>query len=377
MSGRYPSVGHLPGGTGTTDLPPEEAWRRAWAWRRHAESVDGAERAHAERTAAYWFEQHRAAEQRRRPAPEQRIAGPHPLAAAHAPPGRVPPPRRRSRPGAVVALVLVVAVAVVVAVVGVGTVSAALRGASERLGEGVEALGSWDSELGGPIEPPQEWEPLADGEGGVGEGYADPGADVDAEPAPSGLAGTEERWRAGEYAQTLPDPVPGEAPGTGFLPAYPDPTDWVVALDPANEGLRVVVTDDPGLNCGMTWVEWNDARDGAAGCFDPSYPRTIFLWWSDAADPATKEFVAAHELSHLIQWWHQFDVMQSATDAGLGADERWTTAVETDATCRVLSWGGYSQEAADRSSSPCTADDWSPSWLAEQADALGVTVVDY
>ena len=85
----------------------------------------------------------------------------------------------------------------------------------------------------------------------------------------------------------------------------------------------------------------------------------------------------AHELSHMLQWWHEFDLLQSAVDSGLAEDEEWQHAVETDATCRVLSWGGYSETAADRTSSPCDTDDWSPAWLAERAAALGVVVRDY
>jgi hypothetical protein len=323
-------------------LTAEEALRRAHAWWHAASSSTGTHRAEAERAAAYWAARHRA------------LVAQVPAQPAHGTP--VPPSveprrhRRRARGPLSVLLVVLVAAGYVLHDAGVP-------------GPGVWRPGGpagLPTEQEGSVPPPTVWE--------------DPSPDA----APS-ASGTEARWRAGDYAQQLPDPVPGGTSSVpAFLTAHPDPTAWVLALNPANEGVDVVFTDDPAYNCGMVHVEEHSAyEDGVAGCFHPSYPRTLFVWWADGADPATKEFLLAHELSHMIQWWHDFDVVQSAVDSGFADDDEWQRAVETDASCRVLSWGGYSRDAADRSSSPCDTDEWSEGWLAERAVERGVVLRDY
>ena len=40
----------------------------------------------------------------------------------------------------------------------------------------------------------------------------------------------------------------------------------------------------------------------------------LFVWWGEDSDPATKQVLLAHELSHLLQWWHEFDLLQSAVE---------------------------------------------------------------
>lgn len=361
----------IPPGPGP-ELTPDEALRRAHAWWQAAAASSGPHRAEAERAAAYWSAQHRTLLERAH-APAY-AAAPAPAYAAPAPPygspapaygspaygspepaWQVPPaPRRRRglRAGRVVTVGIVLCVAVVTSVV------TGLRDRAEG-GWGRGEVVGLPTEQEGAVPPPTVWE--------------DPSPDA----APSS-AGMEARWRAGDFAGTLPDPVPGATQTTPFLPDHPDPTDWVVALNPANEGISVVFTDDPTLNCGMAHVEEHDAYEGGyAGCFQPAHPTVLFVWWDDDAVPAAKQILLAHELSHMIQWWHEFDLLQSAYDAGLGEDEEWEHALETDATCRVLSWGGYSEAAADRTSSPCDTDDWSPTWLADRAADLGVVVRDY
>lgn len=323
-------------------LTPEEALRRAQAWWHAAATSTGPYRAEAERAAAYWSAQHRFL--------VARVAPPQPVRTDGygyvAPSGTARRGRVRRGRGAMAGLVVVVAVA--------AYVLNALGGTDPADAAGLP------TEQEGSVPPPTVWE--------------DPSPDA----APS-ASGTEARWRAGDHAEPLPDPVPGgTSSAPAFLPAHPDPTEWLLALNPANEGVDVVFTDDPAYNCGMVHVEEHDAyEDGVAGCFHPSYPRTLFVWWADGADPATKEFLLAHELSHMIQWWHDFDVVQSAVDSGFAEDDEWQRAVETDASCRVLSWGGYSREAADRSSSPCGTDEWSEGWLAERAAERGVVLRDY
>ncbi|WP_353707818.1 hypothetical protein ABRQ22_19010 [Cellulosimicrobium sp. ES-005] len=366
-------------------LTPDEALRRAHAWAHAAASAPpGPERARAEHTAAYWAAQHRAllaavpaygSAAVPVGAPPSGTAGAttappygHASAAAlsgapavqpasGAPAATVPaygastiswevPRRRRGRAARVVTFVLVLAVSVVAYLVS-------------SLGGARDDGAVLPTEQEGAVPPPTVWE--------------DPSPDVAAS-----ATGVEAAWKAGEYAEPLPDPVPGATQTTPFLPEHPDPTAWLLALNPANEGVQVVFTDDPTLNCGMAHVAEHDAyATGSAGCFQPSHPTVLFVWWGEDSDPATKQVLLAHELSHMLQWWHEFDLMQSAVDSGFAEDEEWTHALETDATCRVLSWGGYSEAAADRTSSPCDTEDWSPAWLADRAADLGVVLRDY
>lgn len=334
-------------------LTPDEALRRAHAWAQAAAAArSGPERAQAEHAAAYWTAQHRALlvtvpayGTLAVPAP----ASPTAPAPAHgaSPVSWEVPRRRRGRAGRVVMLVLVLVVSVAVYLVD------GLR--EEAVGDG--ALLPTEQE--GAVPPPTVWE--------------DPSPDA----TPS-ATGTEAAWKAGEYTEPLPDPVPGATQTTPFLPDHPDPTAWLLALNPANEGVQVVFTDDPTLNCGMAHVAEHDAyATGSAGCFQPAHPTVLFVWWGEDSDPATKQVLLAHELSHMLQWRHEFDLVQSAVDSGFAEDEEWQHALETDATCRVLSWGGYSEAAADRTSSPCDTDDWSSTWLADRAADLGVVLRDY
>ncbi|MBD5786816.1 hypothetical protein IF650_11565 [Cellulosimicrobium terreum] len=353
-----------PGPAPEPGLTPEEALRRGNAWWDAAASSSGPQRAAAERSAAYWYAQHRTLVERRAatglapPLPAAATAQPYgqPYAQPYARPHASRRPRRRRR--TVTALMFLLGTVGAVAVSG-NSLGPALDRAWDAVADGpvTADVDGLPTEQDGAVPPPTVWD---DPDGGTVAG------------------GMEESWRAGDYASTVPDAVAGTEPTSPFLPEHPDPAEWLVALNPANEEIQVVFTDDPAYNCGMVHVEEHDAYAwGSAGCFHPSYPRTLFVWWSDTADPATKEFLLAHELSHMIQWWHDFDLMQSAVDAGLAEDEAWQRAVETDASCRVLSWGGYSEEAADRSSSPCETDAWSEAWLDEQAAARGVAVTDH
>ncbi|MGN6240578.1 MAG: hypothetical protein ACTHNI_12665 [Cellulosimicrobium cellulans] len=367
-------------------LTPDEALRRAHAWARAAASTPpGPERTRAEHAAAYWTAQHRALlvavpAYGSAPAPAgmppsgtvgattappygqvdgapASSGAPAALPAYGAPAATAPaygastvswevPRRRRGRAGRVVMFVLVLVVSVVAYLVN-------------SLGGARDDGAVLPTEQEGAVPPPTVWE--------------DPSPD-----ATASAAGTEAAWKAGEYAEPLPDPVPGATQTTPFLPDHPDPTAWLLALNPANAGVQVVFTDDPTLNCGMEHVAEHDAyATGSAGCFQPAHPTVLFVWWGEDSDPATKQVLLAHELSHMLQWWHEFDLLQSAVDSGFAEDEEWTHALETDATCRVLSWGGYSEAAADRTSSPCDTDDWSPTWLADRAIDLGVVLRDY
>lgn len=399
---------------------PNDALGNARAWHEYALTRTGPERDEAIRAAAYWFDVHRRATDRTvgvQPGPWS--AGPHlgPTAVPSTtlrgpsvpsgpsgpsvwsipsgpsstsgfgrpgtyqpgyavpgvhqpgfagpprtgPPVGAPPARRAGRGGGVVVFVTVFLL--VVAGLAVTGATALVR------------------EMTGPEQNPTAPAYQADPETGDPAVVPDP-APIPATPLPTppppAPAGQEADWKAGLHDAVLPDPVPSSRDATPFLPDHSDPSEWLVSLNSANEGIRVVFTDDVAYNCGMQWiVKYGYVDSGAAGCFNPAYPRVLFMYWAPSATPELKEFVLAHELSHLIQWWQKFDIVYSAEEAGIGTGEEWKTAVETDATCRVLSWGGYSREVAEHSSSPCTTDAWSEDWLAQQAADLGVTIVDY
>ncbi|KRC37752.1 hypothetical protein [Oerskovia sp. Root22] len=381
------------------------AWQSAQAWHAYARTQAGPAQQHALAASAHWFAVHRtlAAQESARagwaahptppavaptglaPAPgPSSAAGPawgtaghHGPPAPAAPPGYpapgAPQPPRRRGPALVGTFVAIVGVLVLIGMV-LGVVRSAQQGLAEVFDNPAPTVPAID----GWVAPEPVPEPATDQVPATGDVDPAPGdLTADGTDLPPG-AGMEERWKQGEYALPVPDDLLTASPGTPFAPGQPDPTRWLVDLNAANEGLRVVFTDDSTYNCGMDWIVERDMREsGVAGCYDPDYPTTLFMYWGPEASAAAKEFVLAHELSHLMQWWHRFDVVQSAGDAGLRDDEDWKTVVESDATCRVLSWGGYSQEVADSSSSPCTAPDWSEDWLAEQAAARGVTITDY
>lgn len=195
-------------------------------------------------------------------------------------------------------------------------------------------------------------------------------------PAPFDPSGTGSpelgaAWAAftgGDWERPIPDPVPLTAPVGEFAPGAPEPADWL-----AKPGIRVVVTDDPALNCGMK-DDGHPAGTRVGGCYDTSRKDTLFLWWGKNTKPSMRIFVLAHEYSHYLQWHEHFDVRYPAQQQGFEANPAWTEAVETDATCRVLSWGGYSPSVANESSAPCTVQGWTEDWLRERALALGVSL---
>lgn len=175
-------------------------------------------------------------------------------------------------------------------------------------------------------------------------------------------------WRSGASTYDVPSDVDMGAPSR-FSTEFFDAEDFV-NRGPVS-GVTIVYTNDPEYNCA-----WKDDYD-YAGCYYSDYTETIFLWWNRNASEDGREFIAAHELSHYLQWHYKFDLMYSAfQDSTLDYDV-WYKIVETDATCRVLSWGGYNEEIARYSSSPCDTDDWSDTWLEDQAAKLGLIVTDW
>ncbi|WP_146197033.1 hypothetical protein [Serinibacter arcticus] len=130
-------------------------------------------------------------------------------------------------------------------------------------------------------------------------------------------------------------------------------------------------TDDPTLNCGF-------GAPGAetfvyVGCYQARYKDIVFVWWNDGSTEAQRKFLVAHEFSHWRQWNDHFAVMNAASRQGFFTDSQaWRDAVESDASCRVLSWGGYSADVVSSSSTPCTTDGWYEGWLVDAGVALGV-----
>lgn len=381
---------------------PHEAWRTAEAWRRRAETTQGAERDRALVAHAQWSEHSRrlaavqnapvpaaygAAPWHPRPvqgpltatptAPSTRPTAVAPVALVQAPvpgvfpaaghvpvpqragaptgpvwpgyggwpppgdgrqqypgPGYAPPPPRRFGNGAIVVIV----VASIVAIVGIPvSVVMALRSfLTNDSSSGNVAL-----------------------------------VDMSANGTTTG-SGLEAEWRAGDGLDPLPEIPP--SPAVPFLDDYADPTDWLVSAGVVD--VEVIVTDDPEFNCGYADVD-SEVVGAFGGCFTPRYPRTLFVYWESDTVPAQRQFLVAHEYSHLIQWWDKFDLMYSGAEDPDIDEDAWTAAVESDASCRVLSWGGYAEWVADGSSAPCTATDWDEDWLRGEAVRLGVEIQDY
>jgi hypothetical protein len=181
--------------------------------------------------------------------------------------------------------------------------------------------------------------------------------------------GVEAAWKENQNITALPDGVRQPAPSQ-FMTSYKTPEDWL-SRTTDGQGFTVVTTTDPKYNCG--WKPGNDF----GGCYNATYGRTIFLWWSPNSTDTMKEFMLAHEYSHYIQWYSNFDTMYSATEQGYTTHADFVHAVESDASCRVLSWGGYDKSVADASSAPCDVQGWHEGWLTEQAKNMGVNITDY
>jgi len=185
------------------------------------------------------------------------------------------------------------------------------------------------------------------------------------------------KWKNGDTVSPLPATIPNNTQVTPFLAAYPDAEAWM--NKDGDSDMKVVFTDSPEYNCGVKNLKENAMAQGAvAGCYNPQYGKTVFVYWSPVGtSEATREFVLAHEYSHFLQWWNSYDTMRSIQLEGYGENVDAVAAVEADASCRVLSWGGYSKEVADSSSSPCTVTDWKEGWLTERTKQLGITIKDY
>lgn len=322
-----------------------EALASAHAWQQYAQTQWGVERDNALQVAAYWFEVHR-----------QRAA-----VETYA----LPPQKSRGAAlwitlGAVVLLVLVSA--------GAATVSSVLNATSTLLaGASKTAVGDDAADPGtAPEVPKVKEDPVV----------VEPEPTPEPKPTPVAPPPTaRELWTSGEWEKEVPEYLLNAQPTTWFSPDFYHPTDWLRALNPANSDIRAVFTDDVTYNCGMSVIESAvDPTTAVGGCYNPDYPRTVFIYWGPNATQPWKDFILAHELSHLMQWWHKFDVSYSARVSGFAETPEWKTAVEVDASCRVLSWGGYSYEVAAQSSSPCTTDVWSEDWLGQRAAELGITV---
>ncbi|GMA30880.1 hypothetical protein [Litorihabitans aurantiacus] len=195
-----------------------------------------------------------------------------------------------------------------------------------------------------------------------------PSTPTTTEPPPPPPPTAEEVFRSGGWEQPLPDPVPLGAPIPAFDDEYRNPQDWL-AKDGVT-GITVIPTDDPSLNCGLnhpdagTWT--------VAGCYSTSHRDVIFVWWNSDSVRSERAFLVAHEYSHWIQWNNHFDVMHAASQQGFNENPAWYEATESDASCRLLSWGGYDEAIVANSSSPCTTDGWYEGWLEDAGRSLGI-----
>ncbi|TGO04490.1 M78 family metallopeptidase domain-containing protein [Serinibacter arcticus] len=175
----------------------------------------------------------------------------------------------------------------------------------------------------------------------------------------------QESFHNGEREQPLPDPVPLSTALPPFTDQYPDPTDWLASTGVT--GITVIPTDDPTLNCGLT-----DGNITYAGCYQDQHRMVVFVWWNADSSEAERTFLVAHEFSHWVQWDRYFDVIYAAAQQGFNGTPDWRGLLESDASCRVLSWGGYDESVVASSSTPCTTEGWYEGWFLDRARAIGV-----
>lgn len=201
----------------------------------------------------------------------------------------------------------------------------------------------------------------------VGENYT--GADGEAERA----------WTSG--ALWLEPPV-SETPTEEFQKEYPDVNDFLgLVTSGGNQDLRVIVSSDPDVNCGLQNVKVTNKT--VAGCYNPAYGNVLFMWWGDKAPSDVRTLVLFHIYSHYVQTWDNFDIMASLYTASLedSVDKKlmWQY-IEQDSTCQVYyGWGNEDYKIYDRQlANPCgTQKSWDSWWLADQVDTLGVTIRDW
>ena len=288
-------------------------------------------------------------------------------------PGQFPagPPARKSSAGAIIGIIAGVLVMILVTTVAlVNTVSDITETAqSDEPGSGIP-FHSPDPYVPDPVEAPE----VADDEP-VPEEQADSPSWENTEPETEVVGDEDKRFRAGEFATKLPK-ISKKYKYTSFTSKYHDATDWLYDGTTIPKGLKVVFTADPKYNCALAYglVSKKDNR-AVAGCYNPQYYKTLFMWWGTNADEYTKQFILMHEFSHFVQWWDYYDAMNSATKAGLydSAHNR-QVIIESDATCRVVyDWNWEEIPTA----SPCKAKKWDDEWLNRIIVSKGVEIVDW
>jgi hypothetical protein len=160
-----------------------------------------------------------------------------------------------------------------------------------------------------------------------------------------------------------------------FSAMYAKPASWLASIDRLPAGLKIVITDDPDLNCGITS---KPRATEVAGCYRYEYGKTLFLYWGSKATSAMKELVLLHELSHFEQQWGQYNLVVSAYDSDIPRSTL-SRILETDATCRVYEeWNLTRYRALDDAiSAPCGSTKWNDGWLAAKLAKNGVTVTEW
>ena len=184
-----------------------------------------------------------------------------------------------------------------------------------------------------------------------------------------------ERFRLGEFATDLPK-VDRKAVYTGFTNKQKNATKWLYAGSNLPEGIEVVFTADPKFNCALAAGIVSKKDKGAvAGCYNPTYYKTIFMWWGTDADEYLKQFILLHELSHFYQWWDYYDTMTSGYEAGIfDSAHNQQVIIESDATCRVVKQWKWEEVPT---ASPCKAKKWNADWLTKVVKSKGVKIIDW
>lgn len=173
-----------------------------------------------------------------------------------------------------------------------------------------------------------------------------------------------QEWR--DWTDSPPPPTPN--PGGNAMPGSdPDGRDFLDSIG----ATTVTISFDAGsINCGYKsggpgWVS-------VGGCYNRDYPDTLFLAWDQGAEDLV-DVIFVHEAMHWYQIYHNYEIILAIDDAGLWSS--FDLSLETDASCRAVYEHGFTIADYAETTSPCYAgDDWSDTWLRDQAADLGVMV---
>lgn len=175
-----------------------------------------------------------------------------------------------------------------------------------------------------------------------------------------------EEWADDFYASTavptptVPNPggnaMPGSDPyGRAFL-------DSIGATD-----VSVVFEAGPE-NCGY-YGNGGGYDYYVGGCFDPSYPNTLFMAW----DPGGESIVWPIFVHEAMHWFQDETYIQATYLADLDgiSFSQYSPTWEADASCRAVYVYGIPIEDYVDSTSPCTISGWYEGYITDYITSLG------